>query len=171
MPILTLPDSWGSLQEANPCHHPKGSPVGGQFCSRAGDVETEIITGERAALHGGTPEMGYVAVVSFKQGSQPVGYISLWDPDARTPRALDADRRYLHVGTIRLEEEFKGKGLGQALYRAAARLAKAKFGKRGLAASQQRTESATATWDRLTQKGLARKSPITGDYFLDADKA
>jgi hypothetical protein len=33
MPLLTTPDSWGSLQESNDCHAPAGSSAGGQFCS------------------------------------------------------------------------------------------------------------------------------------------
>lgn len=38
MPIFVVPDSNGEreLHEANDCHNPAGSPVGGQFCSKDG---------------------------------------------------------------------------------------------------------------------------------------
>lgn len=34
--MMLIPNSWGSLQEENPCHTPPGSEKGGQFCSRPG---------------------------------------------------------------------------------------------------------------------------------------
>ena len=37
MPLLIVPNSWGSrVWESNDCHEPAGQPTGGQFCSKTG---------------------------------------------------------------------------------------------------------------------------------------
>lgn len=43
-----VPDSWGSLAEANPCHLPAGRPDGGQFCSTTGSLYFEPPRGKLA---------------------------------------------------------------------------------------------------------------------------